>query len=142
MAHRINRRRQRWTEQREKGSIVIDVAVLAPVILLAIIFVAWAGAQTSADAAAMSSARAAARAAAIEINPANATSAGESAGTSATERSSCSDIRVIVDTSEWDQGWVSAEAVCTLADVGASFGSNTITRTWTEPVGLRGRSGR
>jgi len=126
----------------EKGSIVIDVAVLAPVILLAIVFVAWAGSQRAADAAAMSSARAGARAAAIEINPASATSAGQAAGTSATELSSCSVITVTIDTSEWDEGWVSAEAVCTLAAAGASFGSDTITRTWTEPVGLRARSGR
>ena len=125
----------------ESGSIIIEVAIFTPLLVLAILFIAWAGSQRSAEASTMASARAAARAAALAVTPDAATTAGEGAGTSATERSACSAIAITVDTSEWDQGWVSATAVCTLGSAASTFGTAPITRSWTEPVGQRGLVG-
>ncbi len=135
------KRGQRTGPSDESGSIIIEVAILAPLLVMAILFVSWAGSQRSAEANTLASARAGARAAALATNPAAATTAGEAAGTSATELSACSAIAVTIDTSEWDEGWVSATAVCTLGNSASTFSSEPITRSWTEPVGQRGLVG-
>ena len=126
-----------------RGSTIIEVAILAPLVVLAIVFVAWAGAQRSADAEAMAAARAAARAAAIANHPSDAAGAGERAGAEAANSTACTRITIAVDTGEWDEGWVSATATCTPGNAASALGSGgVITRTWIEAVGERGQAGR
>lgn len=126
----------------DRGTSVIEVCILAPLVVLIVMAIAWAGAQRSADADAMATARRAARAAAISADPAAADSAATLAATSSNS-TMCSSIVVYLDTSEWDQGWVTAEATCTPTGPAAVVGSGSdIVRVWTEPITHPGLTGR
>lgn len=134
-------RRRAWRRMRRsgaRGATVVEVAILAPIVILAVVFVSWAGAQTSGEADTMAAARAAARAAALAPDQGSAVSQGEAAGLAATDSSSCA-LSVDVDTTEWFQGWVTATATCSPVGAAASLGSGSaIERTWTEAVTQRG----
>lgn len=122
--------------------MIVEVAILAPVILLAFLFVGWVGAQRDAEASAMFAARSAARAAALAANPASAVSAGTDAGTNAANDSACSSMSITVEISQWDDGWVTATATCAPGSNASTFTTGPIVRDWIEPVGQRSRVGR
>lgn len=118
----------------ERGSIIVELVVLLPVIILAIGFLAWAGRQPAADGEIRAAARSAARAASLQRDASQAVAAGEAAGLAAAGLEVCSTVEVVIDVSRWQQGWVSATVTCDVNNQGLIFDAGTLERDWTEPV--------
>lgn len=121
--------------------MVVELAVLAPLIVFAVSFVVWAGRQPAADGEVRAAARSTARAAALEVNPVSAASAGVEAGRDAAGLDVCTTLEVTVDTTRWRSGWVSAEVRCEVKDDGLPFDGGTLRQVWTEQVQHAGRLG-
>lgn len=130
------------SENGERGSAVIELLVLAPAVILVVMFIAWALRQSAAENEAMSTARSAARAASLQVS---ATKAGESAMdvVLAVSTSSCVSVEGDVDTTRWSQGWVKVTVRCETDNSGLEelTDANVIERSWTEPVQRAGLVG-
>gem|GEM_PF-2917952 len=131
--------RRRLTQLRaprtmERGSMVVELVVLAPVVILAIGFLAWAGRQPAADGEVRAAARSAARAASLQRDIGQAATAGEAAGLTAAGLEVCSTVDVSIDTSRWQQGWVRATVTCDVNNQGLIFDGGTLEQSWSEPV--------
>ncbi len=128
-------------DHRERGSMIVELVVLLPVIILAIGFLAWAGRQPAADGEVRAAARSAARAASLQRDANDALAAGEVAGLAAAGLEVCTTVTVSVDTSRWQQGWVSATVTCDVNNQGLIFDGGTLEQSWTEPVQQASRVG-
>ena len=93
----------------ERGSVVVETLLVVPVVIFAVMFVVWAGRGPSAVAETVRVANNAARVASIEQTPSDAAAAVAALDTSSVV---CTSMVVDLDTSRWDEGWVSAEARC------------------------------
>lgn len=123
--------------------MTIEMLVLAPFFLAALMFVAWAIAQPEAEGAAHAAARVAARAAALAESPSAAVTAGVNAGNASGAESGCQSFVVSVDTTLWFDGWVSASASCEARSDGMGpLGGGTMSAQWTEAVEQAARRGR
>jgi len=118
----------------DRGSMIVELVVLLPVIILAIGFLAWAGRQPAADGEIRAAARSAARAASLQRDAGDAVAAGERAGLAAAGLEVCTSVEVSVDVSRWQQGWVSATVTCDVNNQGLIFNGGTLEQSWTEPV--------
>ncbi len=125
----------------ERGSMIVELVVLLPVIILAIGFLAWAGRQPAADGEVRAAARSAARAASLQRDTGNAVDAGEAAGLAAAGLEVCTTVGVSVDISRWQQGWVTASVTCDVNNQGLIFDGGTLEQSWTEPVQQASRVG-
>lgn len=95
----------------ERAASTVELVMLLPLAMLAVVVLAWAGRGPSAVGETVAAANAASRAAALASDPAGAVAAVERAG-SAMSIEACQSLRFDVDTSRWGQGWVSVEATC------------------------------
>jgi len=93
----------------ERGGIVVELLLLAPVVMLAVMFVAWAGRGPSAAAETVRIANTAAQIAANQETPGEAQAAVQALDTSSVI---CTSLSVVLDTSRWNEGWVSVDATC------------------------------
>lgn len=144
---------RQWRRTPERGSAVLELVVLAPVLLLFVMAVIFAGRWAMAQMAVQSAAAEAARAASI------ARSAGEAAGDASASAAAsltnqsvkCSSQSVSVDTGAFGlpigtPGVVSATVTCVVDMSDLSLpgipGSRTLTHTSTSPLDTyRGRQG-
>ncbi len=133
-----------WVRSRsdsDRGSAVVELAILAPLIILALSLLVWAARQPAADGEIRAAARSSARAAAIQRDPGAAVSAGEQAGQNAAGLEVCSSVHVTVDVGQWEDGWVKATVTCEVNESGLVFDAGNLVQTWTEPVQKAGRVG-
>lgn len=124
----------------DRGSAALEVVVVAPAVILVIMFLVLATRQPAAQGEVNSAAKAAARAASLESVPSDAVAAGIGAGDVGAV---CTTMNVNVDVSRWDDGWVSAEVDCVINTSGISLGQNSLSveAQWTEQVQQAGRTG-
>jgi Flp pilus assembly protein TadG len=140
----------RTTSDSDRGSVTLELAILAPVLIIALLFVIAAGRIAQAHQAVEAAARDAARQASIARDPttarANATSSAQAA--LLREGMSCP-AEISVDTSGFARpvgrpATVTARVTCTvhLADVAAGgIADTTITASFTSPIDpYRGRN--
>lgn len=125
--------------RKERGGVVIEFVVLAPLIILALGFVMWLSAQQGANAYVLHTAQDAARQAALSVEPSEAHRVISQLNRRLVQQRLseqdhfCDLVNVAVDTGEWDDGWVSATVSCTPAS-NSVFPVSQITKTWYEPV--------
>ena len=106
----------------EKGSVAVEMAVMAPALVFLLLLVVFAGRVAQADADVRRAAAAAARAASLRQEPDDAaTSAREAAAANlAASRVGCGRLETVVDTSEFVAGGsvsVMVRCVASMADV-------------------------
>ncbi|CAM5290064.1 membrane protein [Streptomyces spiroverticillatus] len=136
---------------RDRGSMALETAVLAPVLIAVLGLMIAFGRIVDADGAVDGAARAAARAASLEYDAATAQAAAQTAVTRSLqgEGITCTASSIEVDTAGYaadlgQDAQVTATVACTaaLADIGLPGlpGSKTLTATWTSPLDtFRGR---
>lgn len=135
LSHQVNR-----DHGSDRGAMALELIILVPVIVMAIGFLAWAGRQPAADGEVRAVAQAAARAASLERDVNAAVAAGTAVGTTAAGLEVCVTVTVVVDTSRWQQGWVSATATCDVNNQGlVIFDGGSLQHTWSEKVHQAGR---
>jgi Flp pilus assembly protein TadG len=127
--------------QREAGSAVVELTLIAPVLLLLLLLVVAAGRLAAARLEVDNAARQAARAASLERSPSAAARAAELTAASALgERSvSCQEMSVSTDTARFQPGGsVSVTVRCAVALADLSLlrlpGTQTITGSFSEVV--------
>lgn len=129
----------------ERGSMAVEVVILAPVLTIFIAFLIVAGRTAHADNITQTAAMSAARAASLSRDAASATRSAEDAARFAMANSgvACTNLRVIIDPSGLNvpigtTGIVSATITCTvnLSDVSLPGipGTKDMTSTGTSPV--------
>lgn len=138
----MTRSRLRRTRPRnERGTAALEIVVLAPVLIVVLLFVVGLGRMAHADQQVQSVAADAARAASLERNTsASAAAARQAAQASLGEAGvSCTDLDVSVNLSSYEPGGqVSVTVTCT-ADLGAAAmagfpGSRVFTASSTVPI--------
>lgn len=125
----------------ERGSIAVEVAVIAPALLFLVLLVVYAGKVSEADGNVERAAAEGARAASLRQHPGNAATDARSAveANLATAGVSCSTLEAIVDTSDFEPGGtvtVTVECTASMADVTLLGvpGTRTFTATATEVI--------
>lgn len=123
--------------RRARGSVSVELALAAPVLLLVLLLVVAAGRIAAARAEVDGAARDAARAATLARSPAAAQAAANAAATAALSR--CQEVTVSADTRAWRPGgWVTVTVACTisLADLVLLQlpGRQTLTGRFTHPI--------
>lgn len=135
----------RLVRARERGSVAVEVVILAPVLMLFILGVVFAGRYALAQQAVQSAAAEAARAASISRSPAQASGAatGAAAASLANQGLRCASSSVAVDTGAFAlrpgiPGEVSATIVCVVDMSDLSFpgipGNRTLEATMASPL--------
>lgn len=128
----------------DRGSTSLELAILAPVLLLVLAALVFAGRLALAQQAVTAAAAAAARTASIERSPAAATTAARSAAVAdlTAQNLSCTAVDVAVDAAGFAapvgvRSSVTATVACTLdlADLSLPVpGSKVVTATMTSPI--------
>jgi Flp pilus assembly protein TadG len=141
--------RSRIVGRADRGSVTLELSVLAPGLIIALLFVIAAGRIAQAHQAVEAAARDAARQASISRDPATARARATSSAHAALSREGLScPAQVSVDTSAFGRpigaaGTVTARVTCTvnLADVALSgVASTTVSARFTSPIDpFRGR---
>lgn len=116
----MNRRRSAW--RAERGSISVEVAVLAPAFVFLMLLVVFAGKVSEADGNVERAAAEGARAASLRQHPADATTDAEAAvaGNLAHAGVPCTNLSTVVDTTSFEPGGtvtVSVTCHASMADV-------------------------
>ena len=133
----------------ERGSVSVEVAVIAPAFVFLMLLVVFAGKVSEADGNVERAAAEGARAASLRQHPGNAATDARSAveANLATAGVSCSTLEAIVDTSDFEPGGtvtVTVECTVSMADVTLLGvpGTRTFTATATEVIDTyRGEDG-
>ena len=133
----------------ERGSISVEVAVIAPAFVFLMLLVVFAGKVSEADGNVERAAAEGARAASLRQHPGNAATDARSTveANLATAGVSCSTLEAIVDTSDFEPGGtvtVTVECTASMADVTLLGvpGTRTFTATATEVIDTyRGEDG-
>jgi Flp pilus assembly protein TadG len=133
----------------ERGSVSVEVAVIAPAFVFLMLLVVFAGKVSEADGNVERAAAEGARAASLRQHPGNAATDARSAveANLATAGVSCSTLEAIVDTSDFEPGGtvtVTVECTASMADVTLLGvpGTRTFTATATEVIDTyRGEDG-
>lgn len=140
-------------EQRDRGSAVVEIVLLAPVLLLFVLMVIFAGRWAIAQQAVQAAASEAARAASISRAPGQAAGNATTAATTSlsNQKVRCSPLGASVDTSGFagavgTDATVAATVTCVVdmrdISVPGIPGSRTLTSTATSPLDkYRGRTG-
>ncbi|WP_298891665.1 TadE/TadG family type IV pilus assembly protein [uncultured Serinicoccus sp.] len=142
--HATDRPRRRRARA-ERGSATLEIVVLAPVLLLFVVLVIFAGRWALAQQAVQAAASEAARAASIARSPgeANTSAAGAASASLTNQAVRCGTQSVAVDTAafglpEGTPGTVAATVTCVvdMSDLGMPGvpGSRTLTSTMTSPL--------
>ncbi|HMS88509.1 MAG TPA: TadE/TadG family type IV pilus assembly protein [Acidimicrobiales bacterium] len=125
----------------ERGSVSVEVAVIAPAFVFLMLLVVFAGKVSEADGNVERAAAEGARAASLRQHPGNAATDARSTveANLATAGVSCSTLEAIVDTSDFEPGGtvtVTVECTAPLADVTLLGvpGTRTFTATATEVI--------
>lgn len=93
----------------ERGSVLVEMMLAIPIVIVSLMLIAWAGRGTTAEAETLRAANSAARVAALSDSGSSAQAAVAGIGPSS---EMCVSLQLSVDTSEWNSGWVSVTAVC------------------------------
>ena len=124
-----------------RGSVSVEVAVIAPAFVFLMLLVVFAGKVSEADGNVERAAAEGARAASLRQHPGNAATDARSAveANLATAGVSCSTLEAIVDTSDFEPGGtvtVTVECTASMADVTLLGvpGTRTFTATATEVI--------
>ena len=133
----------------ERGSVSVEVAVIAPAFVFLMLLVVFAGKVSEADGNVERAAAEGARAASLRQHPGNAATDARSTveANLATAGVSCSTLEAIVDTSDFEPGGtvtVTVECTASMADVAllGGPGTRTFTATATEVIDTyRGEDG-
>jgi len=133
----------------ERGSVSVEVAVIAPAFVFLMLLVVFAGKVSEADGNVERAAAEGARAASLRQHPGNAATDARSTveANLATAGVSCSTLEAIVDTSDFEPGGtvtVTVECTASMADVTLLGvpGTRTYTATATEVIDTyRGEDG-
>lgn len=133
----------------ERGSVSVEVAVIAPAFVFLMLLVVFAGKVSEADGNVERAAAEGARAASLRQHPSNAATDARSTveANLATAGVSCSTLEAIVDTSDFEPGGtvtVTVECTVSMADVTLLGvpGTRTFTATATEVIDTyRGEDG-
>ncbi|MGB3054036.1 MAG: TadE/TadG family type IV pilus assembly protein [Acidimicrobiales bacterium] len=133
----------------ERGSVSVEVAVIAPAFVFLMLLVVFAGKVSEADGNVERAAAEGARAASLRQHPGNAATDARSTveANLATAGVSCSTLEAIVDTSDFEPGGtvtVTVECTASMADVTLLGvpGTRTFTATATEVIDTyRGEDG-
>ena len=133
----------------ERGSVSVEVAVIAPAFVFLMLLVVFAGKVSEADGNVERAAAEGARAASLRQHPGNAATDARSTveANLATAGVSCSTLEAIVDTSDFEPGGtvtVTVECTASMADVTLLGvpGTRTFTGTATEVIDTyRGEDG-
>ena len=134
----------------ERGSVSVEVAVIAPAFVFLMLLVVFAGKVSEADGNVERAAAEGARAASLRQHPGNAATDARSTveANLATAGVSCSTLEAIVDTSDFEPGGtvtVTVECTASMADVTLLGvpGTRTFTATATEVIDTyRGEDGQ
>ena len=125
----------------ERGSVSVEVAVIAPAFVFLMLLVVFAGKVSEADGNVERAAAEGARAASLRQHPGNAATDARSTveANLATAGVSCSSLEAIVDTSDFEPGGtvtVTVECTASMADVTLLGvpGTRTFTATATEVI--------
>lgn len=125
----------------ERGSVSVEVAVIAPAFVFLMLLVVFAGKVSEADGNVERAAAEGARAASLRQHPGNAATDARSTveANLATAGVSCSTLEAIVDTSDFEPGGtvtVTVECTASMADVTLLGvpGTRTFTATATEVI--------
>ena len=125
----------------ERGSVSVEVAVIAPAFVFLMLLVVFAGKVSEADGNVERAAAEGARAASLRQHPGNAATDARSTveANLATAGVSCSTLEAIVDTSDFEPGGtvtVTVECTASMADVALLGvpGTRTFTATATEVI--------
>ena len=125
----------------ERGSVSVEVAVIAPAFVFLMLLVVFAGKVSEADGNVERAADEGARAASLRQHPGNAATDARSTveANLATAGVSCSTLEAIVDTSDFEPGGtvtVTVECTASMADVTLLGvpGTRTFTATATEVI--------
>jgi len=125
----------------QRGSSATELVLVAPVIVLLLMFVVFLGRTTATQAQLQDAAHSAARAASLARTPSDATTAARQIADAAlgSRTITCNPLTVIVDTSAFRPGGaVSVTVTCSvnLADLGALHipGAETMSTSFTEPI--------
>ncbi|MDC7120561.1 pilus assembly protein [Cellulomonas fimi] len=127
----------------DRGSVTLELAIIAPALLLLLALVVVAGRVTTAAAAVEQAARAAAREASLARSPEGARDAATAAARAGLDEARCTSSSISVDTSGFaarlgSDGSVSVSIVClvTFGDLVAPGipGSRSITASSTSPL--------
>ena len=125
----------------ERGSVSVEVAVIAPAFVFLMLLVVFAGKVSEADGNVERAAAEGARAASLRQHPGNAATDARSTveANLATAGVSCSTLEAIVDTSDFEPGatvTVTVECTASMADVTLLGvpGTRTFTATATEVI--------
>jgi len=125
----------------ERGSVSVEVAVIAPAFVFLMLLVVFAGKVSEADGNVERAAAEGARAASLRQHPGNAATDARSAveANLATAGVSCSTLEAIVDTSDFEPGGtvtVTVECTASMADVTLLGvpGTRSFTATSTEVI--------
>jgi len=125
----------------ERGSVSVEVAVIAPAFVFLMLLVVFAGKVSEADGNVERAAAEGARAASLRQHPGNAATDARSTveANLATAGVSCSTLEAIVDTSDFEPGGtvtVTVECTASMADVPLLGvpGTRTFTATATEVI--------
>lgn len=129
----------------ERGSISLELAILAPALLLLLGFAIFAGRTVIADNAVQEAARSAARSASIAVDQSTASAAAQesAASTLAVQDLACAPLSVVVDTSGFSApigtpSQVSVTVTCTVSMGDLLLpglpGSKTVTATFVSPI--------
>ena len=125
----------------ERGSVSVEVAVIAPAFVFLMLLVVFAGKVSEADGNVERAAAEGARAASLRQHPGNAATDARSTVVAnlATAGVSCSTLEAIVDTSDFEPGGtvtVTVECTASMADVTLLGvpGTRTFTATATEVI--------
>ncbi|RKS04970.1 TadE-like protein [Nocardiopsis sp. Huas11] len=135
----LKAQRQRCRSRGDTGSATVELALLVPVLLLALLLVVVAGRQVSAALITQDAASVAARAASLQRDPASArTHAHQAAKGELADRGVvCDPFTASIDTSRFGAGGVAGvEVACTVTviDLGGLGGQRTLSATATSPV--------
>lgn len=133
----------------ERGSVSVEVAVIAPAFVFLMLLVVFAGKVSEADGNVERAAAEGARAASLRQHPGNAATDARSTveANLATAGVSCSTLEAIVDTSDFEPGGtVTVTVECTASMADATLlgvpGTRTFTATATEVIDTyRGEDG-
>lgn len=128
----------------ERGGIIVEICLLAPLLLLVVLYLNHLSTQVGANSVAQSAAQDIARSAALEPSPQSATALASELETDlrATSASkNCREIWVTVDTTHWNDGWIHSHIEC-VTHPHPIFSAQTIKHSWTEPIFRTRRLGK
>jgi Flp pilus assembly protein TadG len=130
---------ERGTAERDRGSIAVELVVMAPLLIVLFLFVVGLGRIAHTTGQVEGAAAEAARTASLQRTPASAAQAGDDAGRAQLADRGCQSLDIDVDTRGLRPGGeVTARVRCVASLAGLSWagfpGSRTFTATATAPI--------